>query len=329
MRHSRRGPQVQDPDGRLAGRLNSREMRIGEERLGQLARSQIEAVRRDPRLGRERGASVADFWDAMEEAERVRTLGVWGLHELEHALEREEERLGGARTDADLPDALASQLQAAWERSEMARLELANGHPHLNAQALLSMNSALDALVEEFVPAMRAIRVDQLVDQVFRRAEQQEPEAARELRSEARERLVEATRHVLATSVLPKLKQMRGSGIERYEPLLAQEGLAAPSDRPIPDDLSQAIAELGALRDVLMHRAGRVDLRALEQVPSLRYHEGGLVRISPDEYRLYSAALRCYSAEIIFRSIRNWPETSDENDGPNLANWRNYYVIGA
>ena len=41
-----------------------------------------------------------------------------------------------------------------------------NGHPHLNAQALISMNSALDALVEEFVPAMREIRVQWLTDRL-------------------------------------------------------------------------------------------------------------------------------------------------------------------
>jgi hypothetical protein len=55
---------------------------IGEQQLGDFARSQFAAARRDPRLERSRGAIVADFKVAMEEAERVRTLGIWGLHEL-------------------------------------------------------------------------------------------------------------------------------------------------------------------------------------------------------------------------------------------------------
>jgi len=76
---------------------------IGEARLGDFARSQIEAARSDPRLGRRRGAIVADFWDSMEETERVHTLGVWGLHELTRSLEREEQRLGTSRTDSDIP----------------------------------------------------------------------------------------------------------------------------------------------------------------------------------------------------------------------------------
>lgn len=85
---------------------------------------------------------------------------------------------------------------------------------------------------------------------------------------------------------------------------------------------------MGALRDVLMHRAGRVDARALEQAPSLQYVEGELVRVSDDDYRTYSAAIRCYSQEIIFRRIRGWPEVTDEKGGPNLSGWRHYYRLG-
>lgn len=271
---------------------------------------------------------VADFWLAMEEAERVRFLSILGLDELRHALEREEARLGVSRQDADLFDDVARTLQAAWERGEMARIEIETGHPHLNAQALLSMNSALDALVEEFVPSMRDIFVHALIDQAVARAEEQEPDAAGKLTRDMRERIREAAHAVLAQK-LPKLERLRDSGIERYERLLAQVGLVAPTDRPIPDDLDQALTELGALRDVLMHRAGRVDAKALEQAPSLPYSDGELVRISDADYRMYSAAIRCYSQEILFRSVRRWPEASDDKDGFRLTDWRDYYRVGA
>ena len=304
-------------------------VRIGEESLGEFARSQVDAARRDPRLGRKRGAMVADFWDAMEEAERVRMLGVLGLQELQHGLDRHERELGFSRDDQNVPDEIARTLQAAWERAELASIEISNGHPHLNAQALLSMNSALDALVEDFIPSMRELRVKWLTEQIFQLVEDNEPEAFRELTPEQREHVIKAAQSVLTEAVLPKLKGLRGSGTERYEGPLAQEDLGAPSDRPIPPDLDQALAELGALRDVLTHRAGRVDERALHQAPSLRYQDGEFVRMSGNDYRTYSAAIRCYAAEIVFRSIRDWPEVSDEKDGPNLPGWRGYYRIGA
>jgi hypothetical protein len=271
---------------------------------------------------------VADFWAAIAEAERNHFLGVLGLHELLGALEREEQRLDVSH-DEDIPADVARSLQAAWERAEMARVEIANGHPHLNAEALLSMNSALDALVDEWVPAMRAIRVRWLADQWFGLAESKAPQVARKLTSEQQEAIREALRGTLTEKLLTDLEPLRGSGLGRYEPRLAQEGLGEPADRPIPEDLSEALAELGAIRDVLVHRAGRIDEKGLQQAPSLDYEDGELVRLTPEDYRRYSAAINCYAAEILFRSVRDWPEASDEEDGPNLAKWRGYYRIVA
>lgn len=281
------------------------------EEVESLAHAQMQAARSDPRLGRRRGAAVADFWDAINEAERVRTLAIFGLHEL--ALS--EERYGAT------PD--------ARERALMARSELDNETPLQNAQALISMNSALDAVVEEFVPRMREMRAKMIADHLWRHAETAEPAAAAALTSEQRTMLEEMLRSYLFEEHLPKPKRLYGSGAERYERVLATVGLGAPADRRLPADLDQALGEIGALRDVLTHRAGRVDAKALQQAPTLRYAEGEFVRVSAAEYRTYSAAIRCYSAEIWFRSIRSWPETNDDEHGPRLDRWREYYVIGA
>jgi hypothetical protein len=258
------------PRARLGGcgKIEVMERGVGEEGLGKFARLQVEAARRDPRPGRKRGAMIADFWDAVEEAERVRMLAVWGLHELAAALEREEEHPGASRDDKTLPEGVRRTLQAAWERAEMARVEISNGAPHLNAQALISMNSALDALVEEWVPSIRALRIRWMSEQMYNLAAANEPRAARHLPPDVREKVMEAMQALVEAEVLPKLEALRGRGAARYETALAQEGLGAPEDRPIPDDLDDALAELGALRDVLIHRSGRIDDRALQQAPS-------------------------------------------------------------
>jgi hypothetical protein len=77
-----------------------------------------------------------------------------------------------------------------------------------------------------------------------------------------------------------------------------------------------------------MHRAGRVDARALEQAPTLRYDDGDLVRISRADYRTYSAAIRCYAQDVLLRPMRSWPELKKE-DLPNLAQWRAWCAINA
>jgi hypothetical protein len=75
------------------------------------------------------------------------------------------------------------------------------------------------------------------------------------------------------------------------------------------------------LRDVWVHRAGRVDARALDQAPTLRerYQEGQFVRFTADDYRTYSAALRCYGEEVIGRLIPPAPEHRVV-----LSDWRLY-----
>lgn len=295
--------------------------------MGQLARRQIEAARRDPRLEREDGAVGAEFYDEIEEAERVRGLGILGLHELKLTLERKERELGVNHDDSNLTPQQASTLQAYWERAESARIEIANDYAALNAQALIAMHSALDALVDGFAPAMREIRVDAFSEEISRRVNETEPELVAKIDPEKREMIDEALRTVVDAQ-LPELEVLRGSGASRYERRLASVGLGVPDVRPIPDDLDQALTELGAIRNVLVHRGGRIDSTARKQAPSLRYREGQLVRVTRAEYRTYSAAINCYAAEIVFRPLRSWPEASD-GDGPDLASWRKYCRLGS
>lgn len=165
---------------------------VGESRLGEFAREQIEKARNDPRLTRGRGAAVGDYWEAMEEAEQTRMLSVLGLYELSGVLERYEREHGVSRDDANLDPARQGEMQALWEQAELASAAIATDFAAVNAQALLDMNSALDAMVEEFAPAMRELAVGGMADQLMRAAEEASPEAAGELDDENRGVLKEA-----------------------------------------------------------------------------------------------------------------------------------------
>jgi hypothetical protein len=180
---------------------------IGEDGLCEYARYQIETARRDPRLDRERGASAADFKIALEEIERIRALAIGGIHELSHALDREEARLGVTRGTPDLRPDVVANLQAAWERTEMARVEIEREHPLLNAQALLSLNSELDAMVEEFVPALRQISISAFADQAIAAAGEQHPEAVAALTPE----LLELLKKLAVTQLEKAIPRSSGS----------------------------------------------------------------------------------------------------------------------
>lgn len=119
------------------------------------------------------------------------------------------------------------------------------------------MVSALDGMVEELVPALREFLLDYHASQVVSGAVDA---GVISVPTDEYDTAVEAVRNVLKSNV-PKLERPRGKGAARYEDALRQVGLAAPSTRPIPPDLDEALTEIGVLRDVLVHRAGRIDDR--------------------------------------------------------------------
>ena len=271
--------------------------------LGETARRELDKARNDPRLERER-AAVADFWDGMDEAERVRKLAIHGAEAI--------------RENAPI-----------WAMAQLAAGDIKNDFPGLNAQGLIAMNSALDSMVDEFAPAMREILVKAVVDQALKKAAEQVPDAVADLDDEKRGVLREAFLKTVA-DLQPKLDRLLGSGAERYEKRLRGVGLGTAEDRPIPGDLDEALTELGAIRNVLIHRASRIDAKALEQAPSLtaRYRKDQLVRLTREDYRRYTAAIRCYGQDVAMRPMRNWPNVTDD-DLPDLTAWRNWYVLDA
>jgi hypothetical protein len=111
-----------------------------------------------------------------------------------------------------------------------------------------------------------------------------------------------------------------GASVKRWELPLDKVGLAAPKHRPIPDDMAQALGEIIQLRHAIVHRAARVDAKALKNAPSLPYAEGDLIRIDRAGYKRYSAALWSYGEEILHRM----------GFGPSaLDHWAMNYTINA
>lgn len=294
---------------------------IGEGALVGYARKQIELARQDLRLERGHGAMVADFGVAIEEIERTRMMSILGLHELRKTYERER-----ADFDAEGGDQQREhEVQVSWQRAELAGAEIANDYPALNAQALVSMNSALDGLVEEFAPAVR----DMPFEATLQQAEEEVPAATDLLTPELREKMLKTIRTLF--EVPEELEKVRGRGASRYERRLKQVGLGAPDDRTIPADLDQALREFIVIRNVLVHRAGRLTEKALKQAPSLRqsYKDGDLVRLSSEDYRTYSAAMRCYGAEVIHRLWRKTSTPVAPEEEVDLQNWRQDHLSGA
>lgn len=67
---------------------------------------------------------------------------MWGLTELADSVQHAQDR--GDHDEVT--------LAAAGERADLARAELTNEYPFLNAMTLVALYSALDALVEDLAP---------------------------------------------------------------------------------------------------------------------------------------------------------------------------------
>jgi hypothetical protein len=298
-------------------------MDASEVRPESLADRELAAARRDPRLAHGRDAVVADWWAAMGGAERARKLADWGLHELIDSEGHERHRLEDERQTTQGDPQHTAAIDATRERAELARAEKDNQLVEHNAMTLISMVGALDAMVEELAPRAREMLIAHQAHVMMEQAREQEPEASAKLDGPQLEAIERATRELLSERFESFDAFPRGAGAKRWEDVLSNVGLQAPSQRPIPADLDQALTEVVALRHVLAHRAGRVDSRALKQAPTLRYADGDLVRISRAEYRRYSAALWTYGEEIVHRLMK------DLAPAPGLIHWSQNHTLNA
>lgn len=268
-----------------------------------LADRQLANARRDPRLDHGRDAVVADWWAATEAAERTRIVSILGIHLLAKDTSEKDER-------------------ARSGRSELAVAEIENEFAELNAMALVNLMSALDALVEGLVPRAREMTVAVRVSEAMEEAREQLPEEHSEVDPALLEKLKEVSVEVMLDR-LGKVSRAEGAGASRWENVLRHAGLQAPRDRPIPDDLDEALRELVSLRHVLVHRAGRIDDKALAAAPTLTYADGDLVRLGNDDYRRYTAAVRTFGDEVVYRLMRGVGY-----EPPTLERWRGNYLIG-
>lgn len=246
---------------------------------------------------------VADWWAAMEAAERTRIVSILGVHAL-------------------MKDSTEKDERARAARKELATADIENGFAELNAMTLVSMMSALDSLVEGLVPRAREMSVAVRVTEAMEEAREQLPEEHSEIDPTLLEKLKKAASQVILDR-LGKVGRAEGGGADRWEAALRHAGLHAPEDRPIPTDLDATLRELVSLRHVLVHRAGRIDSRALVAAPTLTYSQGDLIRVGEDDYRQYAAAIRTFGDEVVYRLMRGVGY-----EAPNLERWRGNYMIG-
>jgi hypothetical protein len=121
---------------------------------------------------------------------------------------------------------------------------------------------------------------------------------------------------VLADAMAQLLTRAERVGIGRYEGLLAEVGLGGSVD----PEIRSAIHELVEIRNVLVHRGGRVDAQVVERGASCGWALGERVNVSHRLYRRWLVAVQGYVFVLVARTARLVPgsyqgELKEVDDG--------------
>lgn len=169
----------------------------------------------------------------------MRALHIWSVRDAQRTLDREEQRLGVRRGSAGLSRDMAADLEAAWERTELAAAEVANDHPLINATTLIIIHGALDALFEELAPSSNKMAVDLHATAIIMdRTRRAHSDLAASVAPDVLEAVRTALRDVPADD-LPNIPRLEGRGAKRWEKVLHRAKLDAPPGHAIPAELDQ------------------------------------------------------------------------------------------
>ncbi len=217
---------------------------------------------------------------------------------------------------AGIPLALSQQEQEVGvddeQRIGALRASSRRALDHWNAQTLITIYGGIEDAIESMCSGLYPLFISSNPDTKKRMFEQnrlrnRELRQRGELSTEAAQVLTRLTKS-LADELVPTPSQMPPKDMpagDRWEKALKGIRLRPMPGRPLPDELRQTLNEFGAIRNVILHRMGRIDQRALDQVlygPWKKIDE--LVVIDDVLYRLYVAALTAYNLEVTDR-VRN------------------------
>jgi hypothetical protein len=229
---------------------------------------------------------------------------------------------------------LEQDLATTAEEDRRARVQASaeRAIAHWNSMTLVVIYGALEDLVEGMgtglYPIVRATNPTKRKEIFERnRLRNRELMAAGELTGEGAHALTKFTK-VLTDALLPDPLREPNRQLppaDRWEDLLSRIYMRPIPERALPDDLRLTINEFAAVRNVILHRMGRMDEKALKNVSEGPWRTvNERVVIDAELYRRYIAALIAYQRELEDR-IRSRVGVTPQS---NIAAWRTMVPAG-
>jgi hypothetical protein len=180
------------------------------------------------------------------------------------------------------PDELDGVLEGAGN-------EVTDGFQRLKSQALVSLWGGLEVLTEDLFVAWVAEFPQSLEHEVFQKLRVPFADFIR-LDEESRIR-------TLYQTYVGSLPGARGMGVSRFEATMQPLGLSGHVD----PDVARAIYELHLLRNLIVHQAGRADLKFRQTEFGAACPLGERVDLHDRQFRNYVAAVSDYGHTLLQR----------------------------
>lgn len=232
------------------------------------------------------------FLEFLEHSERTAALVVRGVRGIEklpplakalHSLDSKAVLRDDEKRTLDL------RLTQAEEAARFAREEIANDFPFLRSALAILLWGALEAAVDDVV--VEWLRVDPRSMMARGLSGIRVPLAKFQAGTDE-----ERIRLLLAEVIRRKRAEFK-PGIGRFEAILQVAGLSGEFDAARKRDL----LELSKVRNLLVHRAGVVDRRFLDDCPWIDVRLGSTLRVSGDRSHAYATAASEYALELVQR----------------------------
>ena len=218
------------------------------------------------------------------------------------------------------------------ERPHGVRASADRAIMHWNAMTLVMIYGGIEDFVESMGSGLHPIVRDtnpMKRKKIFEhnRTRNRQLKASGELTAQGAHTLTQFTK-VLSEALLPKPLRAANHDLptaDRWEDLLSRVYMRPIRGRPLPEDLRLTLNELGAVRNVILHRMSRMDERALAQVTEGPWRSvNERVVIDDGLYQRYIAALVAYQRELEDR-MRSQMKVDPESD---INTWRTMVPAG-
>lgn len=239
-----------------------------------------------------------------KQIEELLFLSIYAVSHL-HGASRLAEVVSEVKSDLDGEEHRTppEELARIRKMEDLAQEQRAKGHPMLVAHSVVALWSALEATIPAFCADWIVSQPSCLSSDDLSRVRVPASLLGATDRRAAASAVVDEISRQIDSSLKP--------GIGRFQGVLEKLGITFPID----DKIRGSLFELSKVRNLVVHRFGRVDLRFVGECPRFKLSVGEELRLTVNDYIEYRRVAGEYASNIL-RAAHERMKLSRLDDAP-------------